>query len=88
MTSEKLKKYICDGLKKEYNHLFEIKNDLLWMDGEIIKWNGKEEMKIPIKLLVKCKSYMGIPPEGDLYNLISECVYFKIYGKSKPYAKE
>jgi hypothetical protein len=53
------------------------------MDGEIIKWNGKEEMKIPTELLIECKPYMGIPPEKELYNLISECVYFKIHGENK-----
>jgi hypothetical protein len=83
MTSEELKKYICDGLKKEYNHSFKIKDDLLWMNGEIIKWNGKEEVKIPVELFIECKPYMGIPPEKELYNLISECVYYKIHGKPK-----
>ena len=65
-------------LEKKFNRPFEIKNDLLLMDGKVIMIDGSDSIKMPLEVFVDCEGYMGINPEIELLALVSDYLaYYK-----------
>jgi len=78
MSADEVKTFLITELEKKFNRPFEIKNDLLLMDGKVIMIDGSDSIKMPLEVFVDCEGYMGINPEIELLALVSDYLaYYK-----------